>query len=93
MLRCDQEVSALLLGGEYVFKDLGQAVKGFGSPDQIMKYAKGVNFPASKQNLVSAFKNNNAPQELISVLDKLPDKNYNSPQDLISGLTSGLGGK
>ena len=74
-----------------MFKDLGEAVKGFGSPDQIMKYAKGINFPTSKQNLVSAFKNNNAPQEFISALDKLPDKNYNSPQDLISGLTSMLG--
>jgi hypothetical protein len=77
-----------------VFKDLGQAVKGFGgvgSPDDIMKLAKGLKFPTNKQGLVSSFKNNNAPQEMISVLDKLPDKNYNSPQDLLGALTSVLG--
>jgi hypothetical protein len=76
-----------------VFKDLTQAAKGFGSPDQIMKFAKGVKFPTSKKDLVSAFKNNNAPKEMMSVLDKLPDKNYDSPQDLISALTGTLGSK
>ena len=80
-------------GGDYMFKDLTEAAKGFASPDQIMKFAKGVKFPTSKQDLVSAFKNNNAPKEVISVLDKLPDKNYNSPQDLISALIGTLGGK
>ena len=76
-----------------MFKDLTQAAKGFGGPDQIMKFAKGVKFPTSKQDLVSALKNNNAPKEVISVLDKLPDKNYNSPQDLISALAGSLGSK
>ena len=76
-----------------MFKDLTQAAKGFGGPDQIMKFAKGVKFPTSKKDLVSAFKNNNAPKEMMSVLDKLPDKNYNSPQDLISALAGSLGSK
>ena len=76
-----------------MFKNLGDAVKGFGGPDQIMKYAKGINFPTNKQNLINAFKNNNAPQEFMTALDKLPDRNYNSPQDLISGLTGMLSGK
>jgi len=76
-----------------VFKDLTEAAKGFASPDQIMKFAKGVKFPTSKQDLISALKNNNAPKQVISVLDKLPDKNYNSPQDLLSALTGTLGSK
>ena len=76
-----------------MFKDLTEAAKGFGSLDQIMKLAKGVKFPTSKKDLVSSFKNNNAPKEMISMLDKLPDKIYNSPQDLLSALTGSLGSK
>ena len=74
-----------------MFKDYGQAAKGFGGPDQRMKYAKGVNFLISKQNIVSVFKNNKTPPEIILALDKLPDKNCNSSQDLISGLTGNPG--
>jgi hypothetical protein len=76
-----------------MFEDLSKAAKGFVSPDQIMKFAKGVKFPSSKKELVNSFKNNKAPKEIISVLDKLPDKNYNSPQDLLSALPSILGSK
>jgi len=45
-----------------------------------MKFAKGIKFPSSKNELVNSFKNNNAPKEIISVIEKLPDKNYNSPR-------------
>ena len=74
-----------------MFKNLTDTLKGSLKPDEIMKYAKGISFPASKQSLVSGFKNNNAPEQITSALDKLPDKTYNSPQDLISGLTSMMG--
>ncbi len=70
-----------------MFKNLTDSIKGFVKPDDIMKFAKGIKFPATKQELVSSFKNNNAPKEMLSVIEKLPDKTYNSPQDLVSGLT------
>jgi hypothetical protein len=72
-----------------MFKGLGDKIKGLGT-DEIMKYLKGVNFPASKQNILSAFTNNNAPKEMMSALGNLPASNYNSPQDLISALKSKL---
>ncbi len=62
-----------------------ETVKGFAA-DDIMKYIKGINFPASLQAIISAFKNNNAPAEMTSALGKLPDMTYNSPQDLINTL-------
>jgi hypothetical protein len=74
-----------------VFKDVSQTVQSFGGMDQIMKYAKSLKFPTSKQDLLNSFKNNNAPQELLSVMERLPDKMYNSPQDLIGALTGSLG--
>jgi hypothetical protein len=74
-----------------MFEDITKAAEGFVNPDQIMKLAKGIKFPSSKNELVNSFKNNNAPKEIISVIEKLPDKNYSSPQDLLSALPSMLG--
>jgi hypothetical protein len=72
-----------------MFKGLGDKIKGLGG-DEIMKYVKGLNFPASKQNVVSAFKNNNAPTEIMSALQELPNTNFNSAQDLINAIKGKL---
>jgi hypothetical protein len=72
-----------------VFKGLGDKIKGLGG-DEIMKYVKGLNFPASTQNVQTAFKNNNAPTELMSALGKLPNMNFNSAQDLINAIKGKL---
>jgi len=72
-----------------VFKGLGDKIKGLGG-EEIMKYVKGLNFPASKQNVESAFKNNNAPTEMMSVLSKLPDMNFDSAKDLINAIKGKL---
>ena len=72
-----------------MFKGLGDKIKGLAG-DEIMKYVKGLNFPANTQNVQTAFKNNNAPTELISALGKLPNMNFNSAQDLINALKGKL---
>ena len=72
-----------------MFKGLGDKIKGLGG-DEIMKYVKGLNFPASTQNVQTAFKNNNAPTELMSALGKLPNMNFNSAQDLINAIKGKL---
>lgn len=77
---------------EDVTKKGVEAGKGIAGMDDIMKYVKGVNFPATKDSIVSAFKTNNAPQELMSALNSLPAMNFNSPQDLINALKGKLSG-
>jgi len=72
-----------------MFKGLGDKIKGLAG-DEIMKYVKGLNFPASTQNVQTAFKNNNAPTELMSALGKLPNMNFNSAQDLINAIKGKL---
>ena len=72
-----------------MFKGLGDKIKGIAG-DEIMKYVKGLNFPASTQNVQTAFKNNNAPTELMSALGKLPNMNFNSAQDLINAIKGKL---
>ncbi len=72
-----------------MFKGLGDKIKGLAG-DEIMKYLKGLNFPATKPDVQKAFTQNNAPTELTSALGKLPDTKFNSAQDLINSLKGKL---
>lgn len=72
-----------------MFKGLGDKIKGLAG-DEIMKYVKRLNFPASKQDIAGAFKQNNAPAELTSALGKLPDMKFNSANDLVHALKGKL---
>ena len=72
-----------------MFKGLGDKIKGLAG-DEIKKYMKGLNFPASTQNVMSAFKSNNAPPEIMSAVNKLPNTSFNSAQDLINAIKGKL---
>ncbi len=74
-----------------MFKNLEKDVEGFVKPEEIMKYIKGVNFPTSLQNIINTLKNNNAPPQIVSAANKLPNKTYNSPQDLANDIKDMLG--
>ncbi len=52
------------------------------NPIQVEKYLKGIDFPASKQDLVQCAKENDAPEEVLSMLEQLSGKQYNSPVDI-----------
>ena len=53
------------------------------SPAQIQKKLDGVDYPASKQDLIDHVKNSEGNnKEVIQVMDQLPDKDYNSPVDV-----------
>lgn len=52
------------------------------SPISIEKYLKDANYPASKQDLVKCAKDNNAPENVMNILNKMSDKKYNSPVDI-----------
>ncbi len=73
-----------------MFNELEKDMQGFMKPEEIMKYIKGINFPTNKQNIVNTLKSNNAPQQLVSAADRLPDKTYNSPQDFVNDVKSKL---
>ena len=44
------------------------------SPIVVEKYLNGINFPASKQELIQQAKNNDAPDTIIQSLDKIADE-------------------
>jgi len=52
------------------------------SPAQVEKSIKGTRFPAEKQDLIQRAKENNANQDVLDVLENMPDKQFNSPVDI-----------
>lgn len=52
------------------------------NPVQIQKYLDGVNYPASKQDLVNKAKQEGASQDVLQTLEKMPGKQYNGPVDV-----------
>lgn len=53
-----------------------------GLTTEIEKSLKGINFPASKQDLVQQAQNNNASQEVVQAIENLPEDQFNSPTDV-----------
>lgn len=56
------------------------------SPAQIEKHLGGIDYPASKQKLVQHAREQNAPEEVMQVLDRLPEQEYGSPADVAKGV-------
>lgn len=52
---------------------------------RVSHYLQGIIFPTSKQQLIERAKNNNAPNDVIDVLSRLPDQDYNTMADLWYG--------
>jgi len=56
------------------------------SPAIVEKYLAGIHYPTEKVNLVSNAQRRDAPQEVITVLNKMPAKTYRSPIDVTKEL-------
>lgn len=52
------------------------------NPIQLQKYLKGVNYPASKKDLVANAERTGADEQMRSMLERLPDERYDSPADV-----------
>ncbi|EYT56346.1 hypothetical protein H490_0102270 [Leucobacter sp. UCD-THU] len=58
------------------------------NPIQIQKHLGGVDYPATKQDLLRAARDAGADDDVCDSLDGLPDREYDSPTD-VSGEISG----
>ncbi|MCW2651224.1 MAG: hypothetical protein JWR32_2200 [Mycobacterium sp.] len=56
------------------------------NPIQLQKNLKGVNYPASKQDLVTRAKQNGADEQVLNQLNKLPDKEYSGPDQVTKAM-------
>ncbi|MGI8406294.1 MAG: DUF2795 domain-containing protein [Thermomicrobiales bacterium] len=52
------------------------------NPIQLQKHLHGVNYPASKQDLLDAAKKNGADDDATSTLQNLPDEKFQTPADV-----------
>ena len=62
------------------------------SPADVQKYLEGLNFPASKEEVVATAESNGAPQALVEQIRALGPEQFSSPDDVVSVLPlKGLG--
>jgi len=52
------------------------------SAAQVQQYLQGVSYPAARQDMIDTARTNKAPDDVMSFMNKLPDKTYNSPVDI-----------
>ena len=57
------------------------------SPIQVQKFLGGMDYPASKEQLVEHAKGRGADENVVSTLERLPDREYDGP----SGVTKEIG--
>jgi hypothetical protein len=54
--------------------------------DDAQKYLEGLNFPASKEEVLSSAEGNGAPGELIRSIESLPKGEFSEPEDFMNHL-------
>lgn len=59
------------------------------NPTKIEESIKGIDFPASKEDILNRARENNADQTELDVLSGLPDQEYASPSDITQALGGG----
>jgi hypothetical protein len=55
---------------------------GHVSPAIVEKYLAGMHYPAEKKKLVDNAQNKDAPENVMDLINKLPEKTYISPIDI-----------
>ncbi len=52
------------------------------SASQLTMYLKNIDFPADKQQIIEAAKSNGAPEQVMQMLNRLPDKQYTRSNEI-----------
>ena len=52
------------------------------SAAQIQLYLKGIDYPADKGKIIQTARSNNAPEKVMSFLNRLPEREYRYPTDV-----------
>jgi hypothetical protein len=56
------------------------------NPIQIQKYLSGIDYPVSKDDLVSSAKDQGAPDDVIEALQGLEGDSFDAPTDVSKGI-------
>ena len=55
-------------------------------PDDGKRYLEGVDYPASKETILSAAEGNGAPSEMVEMIEGLPLGEFSSPEEFMNHL-------
>jgi Protein of unknown function (DUF2795) len=61
------------------------------NPEEAPKYLEGVDYPASKEDLISAAETNGAPNELVEMIGTLGRPKFSGPEDVVEELQAAPG--
>ena len=56
------------------------------NPIEVQTHLKGVDYPASKADIVSVAESNDAPQEVIEALQQMDGDQFEGPDDVMAAL-------
>jgi hypothetical protein len=56
------------------------------NPILMQKFLKGVDYPASKEDLLESAERNGADDDVRTTLEQLPDEEYETPADVSQAL-------
>ncbi|MGI5270915.1 DUF2795 domain-containing protein [Nonomuraea sp. CA-218870] len=57
------------------------------NPIQLQKHLKGIDYPATKSELLDAARQQGADQETIRALESMPDREYDGPNAVSQAIT------
>lgn len=52
------------------------------NPIQLQKHLKGMDYPASRDDIIRHAEENGADEDALSVLEQLPDEEFETPADV-----------
>lgn len=55
-------------------------------PAEVQKHLKGVEYPATKDDVISAADENDAPDSVIEMLQSMPGEQYDGPDEVMEAL-------
>ncbi len=69
------------------------AQSGYGdvSASEVEKYLSGADFPTDKDGLIECAKGNNAPGEVLDLMDKFPEQEYGDVSDVAKAIGDAKG--
>ena len=56
------------------------------NPEDTQQYLEGVDYPASKEEIISAAEDNGAPESVIEAIGRLPTPEFASADDVVADL-------
>jgi hypothetical protein len=56
------------------------------NPIQVQKFLEGIDYPASKDEVVRAAKDHGADQNVQQTLERIPDQTFDSPNDVSAAI-------